>query len=441
MNKCILILLDGLGDRSFPALGHQTPLQAAHTPNLNALAAHGSNGLFHAQSIGLALPSENAHFAMFGYTPEEFPGRGYLEALGAGLNPTWNQIALLAHFVWLEEKNSMAWLRQQRPDCPQTDVMELIRSISSYETGGIRFSFHHTHKIDGILLLEGDLSHHITDTDPLRYDTSMLAAQPLHHHKDDKQTQATCKALNRYLSWCFHQLDAHGVNRDRNRKRLPLVNGLVTQRAGRKKQVQSFTERWGLKGASLASGLIYWGLGHYLGMKVCRVDDTENPGADIAYRFRLATSLLDQYDFIHVHTKMPDVAGHKKDPAYKVEVIESLDRGLKSVLHWVERESGYVIITADHSTPSSGSLIHSGEPVPLTLVGSGVRRDLVSSFSEIHCGAGALGSISGKDIMPMILNCLDMIKLRGLMDSPEDQMFWPGNRSPFRLQASDKDNE
>ena len=40
-------------------------------------------GLFHATELGQALPSETAHFALFGYSLHEFPGRGPLEALGA----------------------------------------------------------------------------------------------------------------------------------------------------------------------------------------------------------------------------------------------------------------------------------------------------------------------------------------------------------------------
>jgi 2,3-bisphosphoglycerate-independent phosphoglycerate mutase len=65
--KCILLLLDGIGDRSYKQFDNQTPLQAARTPVLDKIAAGGSNGLYHAALLGQALPSENAHFHMFGY--------------------------------------------------------------------------------------------------------------------------------------------------------------------------------------------------------------------------------------------------------------------------------------------------------------------------------------------------------------------------------------
>ncbi|MFP3983257.1 MAG: phosphoglycerate mutase, partial [Desulfurivibrionaceae bacterium] len=74
--RCVLVVLDGVGDRSYEDLRGLTPLQAAYTPTLDYLAAKGANGLFHAFSPGVVLPSENAHFAMFGYQEEEFPGRG-----------------------------------------------------------------------------------------------------------------------------------------------------------------------------------------------------------------------------------------------------------------------------------------------------------------------------------------------------------------------------
>eukprot|EP00882_Tetradesmus_deserticola_P028324 GHRQ01031551.1.p2 GENE.GHRQ01031551.1~~GHRQ01031551.1.p2 ORF type:complete len:136 (+),score=41.47 GHRQ01031551.1:192-599(+) len=37
-DKVILVLIDGVGDVSIPAFGDRTPLQVAHTPNLDCIA-------------------------------------------------------------------------------------------------------------------------------------------------------------------------------------------------------------------------------------------------------------------------------------------------------------------------------------------------------------------------------------------------------------------
>lgn len=74
-STCVLVLLDGLGDCSCKELDDRTPLQAASTPNLDYLASIGGNGLFHAQEIGMALPSENMPFHSL-VTPGAVPGAG-----------------------------------------------------------------------------------------------------------------------------------------------------------------------------------------------------------------------------------------------------------------------------------------------------------------------------------------------------------------------------
>ena len=44
-HKGLMIILDGLGDRSCAELGGHTPLEAAVTPNLDRLAHEGLTGL------------------------------------------------------------------------------------------------------------------------------------------------------------------------------------------------------------------------------------------------------------------------------------------------------------------------------------------------------------------------------------------------------------
>jgi 2,3-bisphosphoglycerate-independent phosphoglycerate mutase len=70
-------------------------------------------------------------------------------------------------------------------------------------------------------------------------------------------------------------------------------------------------------------------------------------------------------------------------------------------------------VTADHSTPCNLKK-HSGDPVPIMMVGEGlVRTDDVSQFGERACGRGALGRLTGLQIMPEIINLLGLAKLIG----------------------------
>lgn len=432
--RCILILLDGLGDRSYSCLGNKTPLQAAHTPILDRLAAQGANGLFLADQYGMALPSELAHFAFFGYDQKLFPGRGLLEATGANVPISDDEVAILAHFVCLEEHNKMLILSKRRPVASEEEAGAFVKAVQGEEIEDISFSFIQTKGLGGILKLRGPVSSMVSDSD------CIFEGEPLSEifarsdaGKDTPFAKNTAKALNAYLSWCYRILCRHPLNVDRTLRGESSINGIVTQRAGQRKIVPPFFEQWGLRAVSVSSGLMYWGLSQFLGIDVHKVEDSDDPGEDLRSRLQWAIRQGQAYEFIHVHSKAPDVAAHTKNPHNKVKTIESLDRGLGKIINDLLNDETVLVVTGDHSTPSGGPLIHSGEPVPIVVTGPGIRRDRVSSFDEVCCAEGALGQVRHRDFMLCVLNWLDRAKLQGLMDSSEDHPYWPGKRKPFYL--------
>jgi 2,3-bisphosphoglycerate-independent phosphoglycerate mutase len=423
-----------LGDRSYAELAYQTPLQAARTPFMDKIAASGANGLYHAALLGQALPSENAHFAMFGYEADEFPGRGALEALGAGIDLAADDVAVLAHFAGLREESGCFFLVNGKPRATPDEVKLLIDAADEYSLDDVNIRFIHTEGLGGILVLHGKTAPFITDTDPFIRGSKVVDLRPWSDYKNDTAVQNTVRVLKTYLLKIYHTLKRHPLNDARLQKGLEPINGMVTQRAGQLKSVVSFKERFGMRGLSIASGIVYQGLSTFIGLDFKKVNDTKDPGKDMAHRISMACNALDDYDFIHIHTKAPDEAAHTKDPLAKKKVIESLDSGIGTAIDpLMDNPEVVVILTADHSTPSSGPLIHSGEPVPLTFCGPGIRRDNVRLFDEINAAQGALGTVRERELMYLILNHLDRAKLKGLMDTPVDQPFWPGDYDPFTL--------
>ena len=438
-DACILILLDGLGDRSHPVLGHRTPLQAATTPCLDRLAALSATGLYHATRFGQPLPSENAHFAMFGGLPDEFPGRGALEALGAGLDLGPKDVALLAHFAHIgpDEQNRLVLLHD-KVDMAHDRARLLFDALPPFEHKGVTATLHPENGLFGILVLTGDVSPRVTDTNPMVDGRLLPRPLPLQDHADAPAARRTAEVLAEYLIQAHRALSRLPLNRERVRNgRLP-ANGLVTQRAGRLTPCPTLRARYGLRGLSIASGAMYAGLSRFMGMDFLRVRDTGDPGADLAERIRLARDRADDYDFIHVHTKTPDQAAHSKTPQAKVRVIESLDRGIGEVADDLLDDPRLLLaVTADHSTPSSGALVHSGEPVPLLFAGEGVRRDGVTAFDEVAVAGGALGCMRGREFLFTVLNYLDRARLAGIHDTPGPVEYWPGDHPPFILDSQE----
>jgi len=432
-SRCILLLLDGLGDRSYESLGGLTPLQAAETPNLDRVASLGANGLFHADPF-LALPSENAHFAMFGYDKADFPGRGCLEALGAGIEIARQDVAILAHFIFAREESGILALEKDRPPAGKDEIKQFEEAVRNAEFGGVRFEYVPTYGVDGVLVLRGPASRYITDSDPIREGDRIIEPQPWDAYANDPAAVRTASALREYLLHCHRLLENHPANNARRKAGKPPLNAVVTNRAGSLNKIEPFSEKWDMKGLSIASGIVYHGLCSFLGMDIIKAGESGYPGEDFAGRLNTALSMLDNYDFIHIHTKAPDAASHKKDPDLKKDAIEKLDVGLGAVLDRIlSNPDILLVVSSDHSTPCTQPLVHSAEPVPIVFAGEGVRCDEVSQFDEIHCGGGALGFVRGGELMQLVLNGLDRCKLGGLMDTPIDQPYWPGKTKPFRL--------
>jgi len=159
-------------------IGHRTPLQAARTPFLDELASRGANGLYHAASLGVALPSENAHFVMFGYDLAEFPGRGALEAIGTGIPLGPKDVAILAHFVSVRMDDGVAVLEAIRPERTEEEASSAFEAIGAFRSDDVDFRLHRTCGVDGILTLCGDVSPFITDSDTMQTGRPLIAVKP-----------------------------------------------------------------------------------------------------------------------------------------------------------------------------------------------------------------------------------------------------------------------
>jgi 2,3-bisphosphoglycerate-independent phosphoglycerate mutase len=431
--RCILVILDGIGDRGQECFEGITPLQAGYTPNLDYLSSVGMNGLYHSLMQGIPMSSETAHFLIFGYEIEDFPGRGIIEAIGKGVKAGDNDVAVLCHLCSVDLKNGNLFLTWGRPEISDDDARMLKEEIQSFRAEQIKIILEPSKNIDGFLILTGNVSDKITDSDPIYEGKAVIEIVPTLQKKVSASSRKTASALNQYLIWCYQKLSDHQINRERIAKNLSPVNALVTQRAGKRKKLITFRDKWGLRGLSISSGPIYWGLCSELGIDTIKVKDTGNVEEDLKYRLRLAKDARD-YDFIHVHTKMPDEAGHTKNPWYKKEVIEAIDRAMSVAVNEIITDKDVLlVVTADHSTASSGTMIHTGETVPLTMAGKYVRRDKIGEFNEITCPRGGFGIVRGKELMYLILNFLDRAKMQGLMDTPVDQPYYPGNYKPLRL--------
>src|SRR3972149_5235781 len=83
--KYIILISDGMADSPIAELGNRTPLEAANTPNMDALAGSGSFGLFRTVPDGYSPGSDVANLSVLGYSPAKYyTGRAPLQAAANG---------------------------------------------------------------------------------------------------------------------------------------------------------------------------------------------------------------------------------------------------------------------------------------------------------------------------------------------------------------------
>ncbi|MFQ5896249.1 MAG: alkaline phosphatase family protein [Nitrospinota bacterium] len=434
--KILLVILDGLGDWPCAELGGLTPLQAARTPHMDALAARGSNGLLSSLGAGVVACSEEAHYALFGYPPEAFPGRGVLEALGEGIPLAPSTISMRASLAITREEGGRVLVVERKGRYREEECEPLARAIARWAGWGYEFRYHYTGQGDGLLFVEGGASPYITDTDPFRDGAPVIAPQPTAEAADPEGARRTAEALGAYLRWARGELLAHPGNGRRRAAGEGAYDFLLTKWAGRQKRVLPFSQRTGLRGGAVEPSTLYRGIARALGIEPLEHEAAADLEADIRSRLRRALRALDEgYDFVYVHSKAPDEAAHRRDPREKRETIEAVDRALSEVARRLSGPEGgdlIFVLTSDHSTPCASEMIHAGDAVPLLAVGPTVRRDAVERFDELSAAAGALGHLRGWDLMPLLLNWANRGKRAGLRPTAEQTLCSPPDVAPFR---------
>src|SRR6266550_1144216 len=179
--KLALIVLDGLGDIATGGPNSSTPLEAATTPNLDALTQNAAQGRMIPVAPGITPGSGPGHLGLFGYDPLEFQvGRGVIEALGLGLELKAGDVAARANFCTLDAKRIVTDRRAGRIE---TEVCEelcalLSKKVKKVGDAEVIIKAGKGHRF--VVLFRGKgLEGPLTDADPHREGLPIPKAEPV----------------------------------------------------------------------------------------------------------------------------------------------------------------------------------------------------------------------------------------------------------------------
>ncbi len=435
----VLVVLDGLGDRPIPDLGHRTPAEAAHTPVLDRLARRGASGWHLPFGWGRAPASELAHWAMFGYGDVPFPGRAVLEGLGAGVDVPVGVAATFAALRTSQVLDGRAWVTGRPASDDAVDADSLLGALNPLlDRYGARL--HPVGTGEAIVLLTRHRRADVTDSDPFFEELHpWLRVQPIQadgsahdpaHDRVHPDTAGTAVAedMNGLLLEARRLLVNCPVNQDRRRRGKPALDLLTTKWSGARQPLPGFAEQTGVAGGAVTDSRLYRGLAALLGMARADVRAGDVTGGDlagdIARRLDAAGALMaGGARFVHVHTKVTDEAGHAKRPAAKRDALEALDPGLAALESLAD--AAIVAVTGDHATPSVNGVLHTGDPTPLVIAGPTVRPDRVARFGEWDAREGWYGPVRSSDLLPLLFSHANRPNFLGHRPTPRPTLALP----------------
>lgn len=380
--KIIMLVMDGLG--GLPSEG-RTELEAADTPNLDALARSSACGLHEPVAMGITPGSGPGHLALFGYDPKEFQiGRGILEALGLGLEIKNTDVAIRCNYATMK-KGVVKDRRAGRIPTPESRKLtaRLQKELGRVDEAELVFAPGMEHRFAVLMRFPEPLepgSDSINDTDPQQEDKPTVVPVP-----STPQAEKVARVAEKLIA------RASEVLKDQERANYLLLRGFSQM-----PHMSMFEEAYGLRALAIATYPMYRGVAKLIGM------DAPDLEGDIKEEIDFLKANYDRYDFFFMHVKKVDSYGEDGNFKSKAGKIEEVDRALPEIL---SLNPDVLIVTGDHSTPAiiQG---HSWHPVPVLLKSPYVLGGLSQVFSERECVKGELSVFPTINLMPLALaNC------------------------------------
>jgi 2,3-bisphosphoglycerate-independent phosphoglycerate mutase len=413
--RLVYVLLDGVGDLPHPSLNDLTPLDAAYTPNLDALARNGAMGSVISVGKGIAPQSDIAVFNMLGYSFRDgsYVGRGVVESIGCNIDFREGDLALRGNFATVDENLKVVDRRAGR-----VITVEEAKSICKTLSEKIRFSDTGAsvkleptiaHRV--VLRFRHDnmkLSDKITNTDPA-YDKvegmgiaktvtgEDIYVQESQAQEDTEPAKVAAKMLNEFTTQTVQLLKDHPVNRARIASGKKAMNCILARDSGnRYPNVEPINKKYNMAIGGIVDMPVEIGISKVLGIKMFQAGDTN----DYEKKASVAADALKSVNAIYVHIKGPDEFGHDGDARGKKKNIEDIDRRFfGTLMQELNNIDATIVVSGDHSTPCIKKG-HSDDPVPLLVSGSRVKQDGSARFTENYAKRGRLGLLMGVDVLP-----------------------------------------
>jgi 2,3-bisphosphoglycerate-independent phosphoglycerate mutase len=403
--KYVIVIPDGCADEPQESLGGKTPLQAAHTPNMDRVARMGVVGRTDNVPSSLTPASDVATLSLFGYDPMVvYTGRAPLETAAMGIPLGQGDWAIRCNLVNVDREEmrdfTAGHISNEHGKALILTMQEKFGGPVSF--GGLqgKLEFHAGVSYRNILVYRGSDA-------PFGADTK---TQPPHDIPDKPIAPHVPKGpgsdlLNHLMTESRALFADHPTNQARRAAGQKPATQVWLWGQGRAPSLKKFQEVYGKKGAIISAVDLVRGVGILLGWK--RIDV---PGAtgyldtDYGAKGRYGIEALKDHDVVCVHVEAPDEASHEGRADEKVKALERIDHEIVGpMLEALPRYGDWrILVSPDHRTPLR-TRAHSYGMVPFAVAGTGVEAKGQTSYDEVVAATAPLEFKEGWRLMKWFL--------------------------------------
>lgn len=374
--KYVIIILDGAADLPILELNNKTPLEAAQIPNVDNLARNGKTGLMRTMYPGLPVGSIVANLGILGYNPARYypNGRASFEALAQDIFLDEGDIAFRCNLVSLKGNKLEDFTASNISDEQARNIIENLELNAE----NIRLKPGQSYR--NLMLVSGAKCHagEIIASEP-----HMNIGRPIEEillKGSSTESLKVAEKLNKVMLNSIEKIKE--LNKEFNSP----ADMIFLWSPSSEPRIPSFHKKFGVDGAIISGMDFMRGIGIAARMESRKVlGATGYSNTDLREKLRYAQDSLRYNDLVYLHINAPDEESHGKNVFGKVDIIEKIDKEIigpiKDYLDRNYPKEYRLAVLPDHYTLLKNGE-HSDMLVPYLILGKGIERDYVSTFSE-----------------------------------------------------------
>ncbi len=390
--------MDGAADYPLEELDEKTPLMVANKPNIDNLAKKGRCGLLETVPRDMETDSAIANLSLLGYDLKRcYQGRAVFEATNMGVELEEKDIALRCNLITVQDNKIKDYASGH---ISSEEAEQLIRAVEQ-NLGNTKIKFYPGVSYRHLLVLKGKFSIDIECYPPHDHpgeETAKLMVKP-----KSKEGEETAILLNKLILDSKPILERHPVNIKRVKEGKDAANMIWLWSPGKKPQMKTFQELYGIKGAVISAVDLINGLGIYAGFDVIKVDGATGLwNTNYEGKADACVKALENHDLVYVHVEGIDEASHIGDLKLKIKAIEDFDKRLVGRVLKNLKDNVSIALLPDHLTPVK-IRSHVADPIPFLIYKPGEKGDNIKKFDEESCKDGSYGIFIGNQFIKAFL--------------------------------------